>query len=45
VRITHHKGRTVIAFQVDEPSRSVAILGVFYGGQDYQAALRPDTDH
>jgi plasmid stabilization system protein ParE len=45
VRITHHKGRTVIAFQVDEPSRSVAILGVFYGGQDYQAALQPDTDH
>ena len=33
VRITYHKGRTV------------AILGVFYGGQDYQAALRPDTDH
>lgn len=45
LRITHHKGRTVIAFHVDETTHSVAILGVYYGGQDYASALRPDPDH
>lgn len=37
LRITHYKKRTVIAFAVMEDR--VAIIGVFYGGQDYEAIL------
>jgi len=39
LRVTHHKGRTVIAYAVDEATRRVTILGVFYGGQDYASRL------
>ncbi len=39
LRLTHHKGRTVIAYAVDEVSQRVAIVGVFYGGQDHEDAL------
>ena len=39
VRITNHKGRTVIAFTVDDAVMQVSILGVFYGGQAHEAAL------
>lgn len=42
LRVTHHKGRTLIAYAVDEAARSVSILGIFYGGQDYEAALSAD---
>lgn len=40
LRITHHRKRTVIAFTVD--GDRVAILGVFYGGQDYATVLHED---
>ena len=37
LRITNYKGRTVIAFTVlDE---TVSVLGIFYGGQDFEADL------
>lgn len=39
LRTTHYKGRTVIAFAVDDAAMQVSILGVFYGGRDYAAAL------
>lgn len=39
LRVTHHKGRTMIAYAVDEATRRVTILGVFYGGQDYASRL------
>ena len=42
LRITNYKGRTIIAFAVDAPQ--VSILGVFYGGQDYENALQDDFD-
>jgi len=42
LRITHYKGRTVIAFAVD--AERVSIVGVFYGGQDYETALQLDPD-
>ena len=42
LRITNYKGRTIIAFAVDE--RQVSIIGVFYGGQDYKTALQDDLD-
>lgn len=42
LRVTHHKGRTLIAYAVDESTRTVLILGIFYGGQDYEGALSGD---
>lgn len=44
LRMTNYRGRTVIAFHVDETAQRVSILGVFYGGQDYEAALRSERD-
>jgi toxin ParE1/3/4 len=38
LRVTNYKKRTVIAFTVD--ADRVAIIGVFYGGQDYDESLR-----
>lgn len=42
LRVTHHKGRTLIAYAVAEDTRTVSVLGIFYGGQDYEAALSGD---
>lgn len=42
LRVTHHKGRTLIAYSVDEDTRTVSVLGIFYGGQDYEVALSGD---
>jgi toxin ParE1/3/4 len=42
LRLTHHKGRTLIAYAVDEGTRTVSVVGIFYGGQDYEEALSPD---
>ena len=39
LRVTHHKGRALIAYAVDEAARTVSVLGIFYGGQDYEAVL------
>ena len=44
LRLTHHKGRTVIAYAVDDETQMVAIVGVFYGGQDHEGALSEDRD-
>lgn len=44
LRITNYKKRAVIAFDVD--TGVVSIIGVFYGGQDYETILRDDdTEH
>ncbi|MCL4783409.1 MAG: type II toxin-antitoxin system RelE/ParE family toxin [Bryobacterales bacterium] len=41
VRVTNYRKRSVIAFTVDTQAEQETILGVFYGGQDYEAALEP----
>lgn len=41
LRISNYKGRTVIAFDV---GTQVSIIGVFYGGQDYETALQDDLE-
>jgi toxin ParE1/3/4 len=41
LRVTHHKKRTVIAFDVE--GELVSILGIFYGGQDYKTILQDDS--
>ncbi|MBM0142333.1 hypothetical protein ALQ53_200008 [Pseudomonas cannabina] len=40
LRITNYHKRTVIAFAVD--ATQVSILGIFYGGQDFETALQYD---
>lgn len=44
--ITKETKRTLIAYEVDEPSGElvVDILGVFHGGQDWEGALGGDQD-
>lgn len=41
LRITNYKKRAIIAFAID--AELVSIIGVFYGGQDYQTALNDET--
>ncbi|MBW7900376.1 MAG: type II toxin-antitoxin system RelE/ParE family toxin [Rhodocyclaceae bacterium] len=41
LRITNYKKRAVIAFDVD--AEVVSIIGVFYGGQDYETILCDDS--
>jgi toxin ParE1/3/4 len=36
------KKRAVIAFDVD--AEQVSIIGVFYGGQDYETILQDDSE-
>ena len=38
LRVTHYKKRTVIAFTAD--AGVISIIGVFYGGQNYDAILQ-----
>jgi toxin ParE1/3/4 len=44
IRTTISKGRTLIAYEVDESPGEpiVTILGVFHGGQNWEATLRAD---
>ncbi|WP_425261869.1 type II toxin-antitoxin system RelE/ParE family toxin [Rubrivivax sp. RP6-9] len=44
LRVTHHRGRTVIAYTVDHDARLVSSLGVLYGGQDFEQALAEGGD-
>lgn len=40
LRITNYRKRTVIAFAWEADARRVTILGIFHGGQDYEAVLQ-----
>jgi plasmid stabilization system protein ParE len=42
LRITNYKKRAVIAFAVE--AERVSIIGVYYGGQDYETSLQFDLD-
>ena len=44
LHITNYKKRTAIAFTVDDPVGRVSILGLFYGGQEYETILQDDQD-
>ena len=41
LRITNFRRRAAIAFAID--AEFVVIIGIFYGGQDYEATLRADA--
>lgn len=42
LRIINYRGNTVIAIAVDDVAGIVTIVGIFYGGRNYEALLRPD---
>ena len=42
LRITNYRKRAVIAFAVD--SKQVFIIGIYYGGQDFETALLFESD-
>jgi len=42
LRTTNYKKRAVIAFSVD--TEVISILGIFYGGQDYESILHDGMD-
>jgi toxin ParE1/3/4 len=42
LRITNFKKRAVIAFAVE--AAQVSIIGIYYGGQNYEAVLHFDLD-
>ena len=42
LRITNYRKRAVIAFSVG--AKQVSILGIFYGGQDFESALQFELD-
>ena len=39
LRVTNFRKRAVIAFQVDDALARISILGVYYGGRDFEQAL------
>jgi len=43
LRITNYRKSVAIAFAVN--ADQVAIIGVFYGGQDYETALQEDEEN
>lgn len=40
MRLTHHRGRTVIAYTVNREIKMVFIVGVFHGGRNYEPSLK-----
>lgn len=46
MRTSTYKKRTLVAYTVDESSGEVVvnIVGIFHGGQNWEAALRTDED-
>ncbi|MGB3290218.1 MAG: type II toxin-antitoxin system RelE/ParE family toxin [Burkholderiaceae bacterium] len=44
LRTTNYRHSVAIAFTVDDSTKIVSILGVFYGGQNFEAALTDFAD-
>ena len=44
LRTVSYRKRVVIAFSIDEDTKHVTILGVFYGGQDYESSLNESDE-
>lgn len=42
LRVTNYKKRVVIAYTFED--ELVSIIGIFYGGQNYEASLQLDID-
>ena len=44
LRITNYKKRLTIAFEADMDTGIIFIIGLYYGGQDYETVLQEDAD-
>jgi toxin ParE1/3/4 len=44
LRIVHFRQKTVLAVAIDDVAHIVTIVGVFYGGRNYEAILDRDDD-
>lgn len=44
LRITNYKKRLVVAFAIDSVTKRISILGLYYGGQDYEGILRETSE-
>jgi toxin ParE1/3/4 len=44
LRVTNYRGAAIIAFAVDDATKTVSIIGVFYGGQDFETMLQDELD-
>ncbi len=44
LRVTNYRRRAVIAFEVDDVAHVVSVLGVFYGGRDFERAFSDDDE-
>lgn len=39
LRTSSYKKRVVVAYAVDDDARAVTVIGLFYGGQDFESLL------
>lgn len=37
LRVTNHAGSAVITFEVDTHAKKISVVGIYYGGQNYEA--------
>ncbi|ESQ85482.1 hypothetical protein ABAC460_23630 [Asticcacaulis sp. AC460] len=44
MRVVGFQRRATILFRIDDAAKRVVILGVYYGGQDYEAVIKSDAD-
>lgn len=44
LRVSGYRRQAVIVFLVDEAAQTVAVIGIYYGGQDYESRFAGDLD-
>jgi hypothetical protein len=42
LRVINYRGSTIIAFAVNDKNEAVSIVGIYYGGQDFESMLVQD---
>lgn len=45
LRTSSYKKRVVVAYAVDDDARAVTVIGLFYGGQDFESLLSATPGH
>jgi toxin ParE1/3/4 len=44
LRVTNYQGAAIIAFAVDDATTTVSIIGMFYGGQNFEILVQEELD-
>jgi len=44
LRVTHFRGRTLVAIAVDARAKRVSIVGIFHAGRDFESVLSHPRD-